>query len=319
MSIRAKILLVFVVLPACVSETRDYCDVAVACPSGQRCVLQAKQCVAEDYCTATVPCPDNLVCDLAVKLCRKPDASVDSTRPDSGLPDLLPDSQGDIATPKKDVGGGDSGAQHDSQPAPYAETVLVTMANLQAEHASCMESDPVGVYCAIAANRLCIQRGYQAGFGAVNYSGPTSVSIVCLRNAVVEVQVPFSDLTKHQAACTPELTVPEACRASARRYCYFDRSLTLGGGGPIEIHDQTSPPTADIFCLDQGLSTNVPWSTLTTIDPACDGVNEVSGITCVQAAQKHCRALSYEAAYGPVEWDANFTLILCLPRLRSAP
>ncbi len=118
----------------------------------------------------------------------------------------------------------------------------------------------------------------------------------------------YSMLVGFHASCdgSGERMGPD-CNAAINRFCASD-GCTTAGFGPLE----NSGDISIIGCVAAEPGRDVPYATLATFDPSCDGSAQRMGPECNAAMHRYCASLGYASGFGPGESGADSALVTCL-------
>lgn len=192
------------------------------------------------------------------------------------------------------------------------ELVAVSVADIQASHASCVPSSTgVSGGCNAATNRFCAARGCGTvtgiGLLARDFS-QDQVAVACLDASLAQTRsTTFSELQTHHGACLATNPVSADCNAAISRYCTSQGLVT--GYGPLEHAGDAAAvactPTADIF--------QITYDELTARQGDCWWPTNRHGDACNQAIHQWCASAGYATGFGPLEnWDNN-AWVACIP------
>ena len=84
--------------------------------------------------------------------------------------------------------------------------------------------------------------------------------------------------------------------------------MPVCGIGPVEH----SFPALFVTCLPPALATYLPILTSELRSRGCDPVLDADPVICASAADSICRAQGHEGGWGPVEWNATDSAVVCL-------
>lgn len=115
-----------------------------------------------------------------------------------------------------------------------AESLILTpFAEAQAVQPACTPSTPTGAGCNSAANRLCVSKGYAAGFGPVEYD-QNNLYISCMSGSYTDYLVgSFTELmTYHPGCSSAAVSLSGSCNAAINRDCAARGYV--GGVGVLE-------------------------------------------------------------------------------------
>jgi hypothetical protein len=185
----------------------------------------------------------------------------------------------------------------------------VPMAELTAAQAPCNGPNAGLDVCMSAARRWCINRGCHPGGGAGHLRATASTArVVCFGARGDQHNVTFAALAAASSITIDGSNVHlRVAQSAVNRYC---RSRGAGAGvGPTEH----GPSELTVTCLpaDLAITLSIPTTDLTS--RACDPTTNPNTLACSVAADDTCRARGHRSGFGPVEWNATSSAVVCFP------
>ena len=160
--------------------------------------------------------------------------------------------------------------------------------------------------CLTASLRWCGSHAWACFNGAAGILDG-GARVACLGTATVQRVLTYDDvITASGITFGPVDIGRRIVSSAANRYCQMNGFA--GGIGPIEH----SYPTFVLACVP------APIAEMVSVDPSemqtrgCDPTVDADTAACTSAADGVCRARGFEAGWGPLEWNATVTFVLCL-------
>lgn len=142
------------------------------------------------------------------------------------------------------------GAALDGQSHAPVARFVASYSDLAALHEGCVnDAQTSKLSCWAAYENYCLNRGYQAGIGPLNYT-PTHVELACFDDATVGRFMPLISEVQWND-CNPDQVDTLACKSAANRFC--EKPGYVSGYGPT----QKSSTHVIMICLKEGRTTKV--------------------------------------------------------------
>lgn len=235
----------------------------------------------------------------------QPDAGTGSLPADSGVtPDVLaPDAVPDCAKNQEVLDGQDNDCDGYTDEGFWAVPEMVGYATLATQHPGCSAQSAHSGACNAAARRHCAAKGFNGGFGPVEY-GASDGAVVCLADAVITTRS-FAQLTAEHPDCGSQNAFSLYCASATHRVC---RKLGYETGiGPLEA----SPTEAHFLCTRHAWLRQVSFATLATHHSGCSAQKSFSP-DCQAAINRYCVSMGQVTGYGPVEQGPTSAQVACL-------
>jgi hypothetical protein len=161
--------------------------------------------------------------------------------------------------------------------------------------------------CLTAAKRWCVNRGCSIGGAGLLEGDASTVRVACFGNHASETMVSFATLASLYGAGFDESMAGSRVASSyVNRWC--ESQGFAAGVGPVEHANGNM--WVDCLASDQAAYTVVNTSELNAL--GCDPIASPDAFACNVAADMVCRAHSFRAGWGPVEWNTAMSGLVCL-------
>jgi hypothetical protein len=151
--------------------------------------------------------------------------------------------------------------------------------DLMSKHSGCSQIEKFRhPDCVSAIRRVCVDQGYNAGFGQAA-TGVSAIQSGCF-NAPSITTVTEAVLRTHHAGCRRLDSQSPECMAATHRYCG-----TLGFNAGFAL--DTPPNGVEVACVNAGRYGDVSMTTLQSFHPSCQRTASQS-FQCLTAAHRYC-------------------------------
>ncbi|MEO0601896.1 MAG: DUF1592 domain-containing protein [Myxococcota bacterium] len=186
-------------------------------------------------------------------------------------------------------------------------TVLLTPAASAVFSDACdPASDDDSRACRIVASSVC-QSGCRAEGFLTSESSPDERLVACVSTEHgLRSEASFDGLALQHPGCDGSDPLGSDCRAAVHRTC-----AQMGypsGWGPID-HDSDG---AQFVCAGSASVTDTTYTTLSTFEPTCNGLDARLGPACNRAIHRFCQSEGHTSGFGPVENLGDDVAVSCL-------
>ena len=210
----------------------------------------------------------------------------------------------DVSTPSQDALCRDERCECDS-----SVLVNTTFEELRTYGGICQDGD--FEYCRQAAQHLCDSTCAKVALGP--FPQPDGgLNVLCVPGD--RSHLTHGELHAFDPACSGLSTsepiepiyAPIACRTAAHRYC---ASVGAVSGSALLALWAVEPL---ITCVDNGTIITTTYTELAAMNENCDGIAQVQGADCDNAAHIICTQRAYAGGFGPVEVRSDHVEIACV-------